>query len=111
LILQSAPEATFRAYLMAGNIAFDLPEDLQRFVQAKVQSGQFTSSDEAITEAARLLRQRVEAEEARALEGIARSLEDAHAGRAEPLAEAFAYIRARARLAGRLALPEPVNVT
>ena len=46
-----------------------LPKDLEQFVQAKVQSGRFTSSDEAITEAVRLLRQREEAEEARVLEG------------------------------------------
>jgi putative addiction module CopG family antidote len=70
-----------------------LPEDLQRFVQAKVQSGRFTSSDEAITEAVRLLRQREEAEEARTLEAIRQGLEDVRAGRTQPLAEAFADIR------------------
>ena len=42
-----------------------LPADLERFVQAKVQSGRFTSSDEAIAAAVRLLRQQEEAEEAR----------------------------------------------
>jgi len=36
----------------------NLPKDLERFVQAKVRSGRFTSSDEAITEAVRLLQQR-----------------------------------------------------
>ncbi len=70
-----------------------LPADLEQFVKAKVQSGRFTSSDEAITEAVRLLRQREEAEEARALEGIIQGLEDMRAGRTQPLEEAFADIR------------------
>jgi putative addiction module CopG family antidote len=35
-----------------------LPEDLERFIHAKVQSGQFASEDAAIAEAVRLLRQR-----------------------------------------------------
>jgi putative addiction module CopG family antidote len=70
-----------------------LPKDLQRFVQAKVESGRFTSSDEAITEAVRLLRQREEAEEARTLEAIRQGLEDVRAGRTQPLAEAFTDIR------------------
>ena len=34
-----------------------LPKDLEQFVQAKVRSGRFTSSEEAITAAVRLLRQ------------------------------------------------------
>ena len=70
-----------------------LPADLEQFVKAKVKSGRFTSSDEAITEAVRLLRQREEAEEARVLEGISQGLEDMRAGRTQPLEEAFADIR------------------
>ncbi len=70
-----------------------LPADLEQFVKAKVQSGRFTSSDEAITEAVRLLRQREEADEARVLEGISQGLEDMRAGRTQPLEEAFADIR------------------
>jgi len=70
-----------------------LPEDLERFVQAKVKGGRFTSPDQAITEAVRLLQQREEAEEARVLEGIQQGLEDMRAGRTQPLAEAFADIR------------------
>ena len=70
-----------------------LPADLEQFVKAKVQSGRFTSSDEAITEAVRLLRQREEAEEARVLEGISQGLEDMRAGRTQPLEDAFADIR------------------
>ena len=60
-----------------------LPEDLERFVQAKVRSGRFTSSDEAITEAVRLLRQREEAEEASVAERHPARL-GGHAGRPDP---------------------------
>jgi putative addiction module CopG family antidote len=70
-----------------------LPADLERFVQAKVRSGRFTSSDEAITAAVRLLRQQEEDEDARVLEGIRQGLEDVQSGRTQPLAEAFADIR------------------
>jgi antitoxin ParD1/3/4 len=74
-------------------MTFHLPEDLERFVNAKVQSGRFASPDEAITEAVRLLRRREEAEEARALEGIRQGLEDMRAGRGRPADEVFAEIR------------------
>jgi len=70
-----------------------LPADLEQFVQAKVRSGRFSSADEAITAAVRLLRQQEEAEEARVLEGIRQGLEDMRAGRTQPLADAFADIR------------------
>jgi antitoxin ParD1/3/4 len=70
-----------------------LPEDLQRFVHAGVQSGRFTSPDDAITEAVRLLRRQEEAEEARVLEGIRQGLEDMRAGRGRPADEVFADIR------------------
>jgi antitoxin ParD1/3/4 len=71
----------------------NLSKDLERFVQAKVRSGRFTSSDEAITEAVRLLRQREEAEETRVLEGIRQGLEDLRAGRGRPAEEVFEDIR------------------
>jgi putative addiction module CopG family antidote len=35
-----------------------LPEDLERFIHAKVQSGQFASEEAAIVEAVRILQQR-----------------------------------------------------
>jgi putative addiction module CopG family antidote len=70
-----------------------LPADLEQFVQAKVRSGRFTSPDEAIAAGVRLLRQQEDAEEARAVEGIRQGLDDMHAGRTQPLAEAFADIR------------------
>ncbi|MGZ3302875.1 MAG: type II toxin-antitoxin system ParD family antitoxin [Isosphaeraceae bacterium] len=71
----------------------NLPKDLGRFVQAKVRSGRFTSSDEAITEAVRLLQQREEAEETRVLEGIRQGLEDMRARRGRPAEEVFEDIR------------------
>ena len=70
-----------------------LPADLEQFVQAKVRSGRFSSSDEAIIIAVRLLREQEEAAEAHALEGIRQGLEDMHAGRGRPAEEVFADIR------------------
>ncbi len=70
-----------------------LPKDLEQFVRAKVRSGRFSSSDEAITEAVRLLREREEAEEARVLEGIRQGLDDVRDGRGRPAEEVFADIR------------------
>jgi len=70
-----------------------LPPDLEQFVQAKVRSGRFSSPDEVITAAVRLLREQEAAEEARVLDGIRQGLEDMRAGRTQPLAEAFADIR------------------
>ncbi len=76
----------------------NLPKELERFVQAKVRSGRFTSSDEAITEAVCLLRQREEAEETRVLEGIRQGLEDMRAGRGRPAEEVFEDIRSEFNL-------------
>ncbi len=75
-----------------------LPADLEQFVQAKVRSGRFTSSDEAITAAVRLLRQQEEAEEAHTLEGIRQGLEDMRAGLGRPAEEVFADIRREFKL-------------
>jgi putative addiction module CopG family antidote len=70
-----------------------LPADLEQFVQAKVRSVRFASTDEAITAAVCLLRRQEEAEEARVLEGIRQGLEDMRAGRGRPAEEVFAEIR------------------
>jgi antitoxin ParD1/3/4 len=75
-----------------------LPADVEQFIQAKVQSGRFTSSAEVLTAAVRLLRQQEEAEEARVLEGIRQGLDDVRAGRTQPVAEAFADIRRELKL-------------
>jgi putative addiction module CopG family antidote len=82
-----------------------LPADVEQFVQAKVQSGRFSSAGEAITAAMRSLRQQEEAKEARALEGIRQGLDDVRAGRTQPLAEAFADIRRDLSLPGVHEIP------
>lgn len=41
-----------------------LPEDLERYVQGQVHSGRFASPDDAIAEAVRLLRQRLQGQAA-----------------------------------------------
>jgi antitoxin ParD1/3/4 len=74
-------------------MTFHLPEDLERFVQTKVQNGRFASANEAITEAVRLLRVREEAEEARVKAGIQQGIEEMNAGRGRPADEVFADIR------------------
>ena len=75
-----------------------LPADVEQFIQAKVKSGRFTSSDEVLTAAVRLLRQQEEAEEARVVAGIRQGLDDVRAGRTQPVAEAFADIRRELKL-------------
>ena len=70
-----------------------LPADLEQFVESKVRSGRFSSADEAITAAVRLLRKQEEAEEARVLEGIRQGLEDMRAGRGRAAEDVFADIR------------------
>ena len=75
-----------------------LPADLEQFVQAKVRSGRFKSSDEAITAAVRLVRQQEEDEEARVVKGIQRGLEDMRARRGRPAEEVFADIRGKFNL-------------
>jgi antitoxin ParD1/3/4 len=74
-------------------INMHLPADLEQFVKSKVKSGRFSSPDEAITEAVRLLRQHEEAQDAHVVEGIRQGLEDMRAGRGRPAEEVFAEIR------------------
>jgi putative addiction module CopG family antidote len=70
-----------------------LPAELEQFVKAKVQSGRFSSWDEAIAEAVRLLREREESEDAGMLEGIRRGLDDMRAGRGRPADEVLSEFR------------------
>ena len=58
-----------------------------------MRRGRFSSPDEALAPAVRLLRQREEAEEARVLEGIRHGLDDMRAGRGRPAKEVFADLR------------------
>lgn len=74
-------------------MTLQLPEELERFVAAEVRRGRFSSPDEVVAAAVRLLRQRGEAEDARAVEAIRRGLDDVRAGRTQPAAEAIAEIR------------------
>ncbi|HWE40319.1 MAG TPA: type II toxin-antitoxin system ParD family antitoxin [Isosphaeraceae bacterium] len=74
-------------------MTLQLPDDLERFVVEEVRSGRFTSPDAVIAAAVRLLRQREEAEDARALAGIRRGLEDVRAGRTQPASAAIDDIR------------------
>jgi Arc/MetJ-type ribon-helix-helix transcriptional regulator len=62
----------------SGREIADPPADLERFVPAEVRCGRFTSSDEAISAAVRLLRQHKEAVEPR--ETGVRGAEHAHRG-------------------------------
>jgi putative addiction module CopG family antidote len=71
----------------------NLPADLQQFVEAKVRSGRFSSPDEAITAAVRLLRQQEEAQEAHVLEGIPQRVEHMRAACGRPAGKVFADIR------------------
>ncbi len=46
-------------------LTVQLPEDLERYVEAEVKGGRFASADEAIAEALRLLRQKERGEASR----------------------------------------------
>jgi Arc/MetJ-type ribon-helix-helix transcriptional regulator len=68
-------------------IKFD--DDLEAFVRVEVESGHFSSRDDLLSHAVRLLRR----DRQEAIFGIEAGLNDVAEGRVEPLAEAFAAIR------------------
>jgi Arc/MetJ-type ribon-helix-helix transcriptional regulator len=70
-------------------MTFEIPADLQSFVSEQLQHGCFTSEQQLVTEALRLLK----AEREESLEGIRMGLADTAAGRVQPLADAFADLR------------------
>lgn len=74
-------------------MSIQLPYDLECFLNAKVQSGRFASSDEAIAEAIRLLREQEDREEARVIAGIRQGLDEMHASKGRPADVVFAEIR------------------
>ena len=74
-------------------MSIHLPPDLEQFVQAKVRSGRFSSSEEAIAAAVRLLRQQEEADEAPRSGGHPPGAGGRSSRATQPLAEAFADIR------------------
>jgi Arc/MetJ-type ribon-helix-helix transcriptional regulator len=73
----------------------EIPADLQPFVREQLQLGCFPNEQQLVTEALQLLKALRED----SLEGIKRGLEDAAAGRVQPLAETFADIRREFNLA------------
>jgi putative addiction module CopG family antidote len=75
-----------------------LPKDLENYVQAQVQSGRSSSSDEVITEAVRLFRQRQQSDESRDLQDIRQGLEEMKSGLGRPAEEVFADIEREFKL-------------
>jgi Arc/MetJ-type ribon-helix-helix transcriptional regulator len=72
------------------NMTVDIPADLQSFLDEPLRLGGYVSPEQVMIDALRLLK----AERDETLEDIRRGLADAAAGRMQPLAEAFADIRA-----------------
>ncbi len=66
-----------------------IPSDLEQFVEQEVASGRFPDRNAVVEQAIRLLQQDRE----EAIAGIKAGLEDAAAGRTQPLKEAFADLR------------------
>jgi putative addiction module CopG family antidote len=67
----------------------DIPSDLESFVDQEFATGRYGSREEVIIQALQWLRD----ERQQAIAGIRQGLEDAAAGRVEPLADAFDDIR------------------
>jgi Arc/MetJ-type ribon-helix-helix transcriptional regulator len=70
-------------------MTIEIPSDFQPFVREQLQLGCFSTEQQVVTEALRLLK----AERDETLEGIRAGLADAAAGRVQPLAEAFGDLR------------------
>jgi putative addiction module CopG family antidote len=70
----------------------NLPDDLQRFIQAEVHSGHFASEDDAIAAALRLLRRQLsQAAVPAAADPLLGAMRDAAAEMDEVLADAMTY--------------------
>jgi len=69
----------------------NIPNDLEQFLEEEFATGRYVSREEVLIQALQWLRD----ERQQALAGIQQGLDDAAAGRAEPLADAFAEIRRR----------------
>ena len=70
-------------------MSYEIPADLQPFVSEQLRLGCFGSEQQLVTEALRLLK----ADREETLEGIRQGLDNAAAGRTQPLAKAFADLR------------------
>jgi len=75
-------------------MSLEIPSDLQPFVNEQLQLGCFSSEQQLVAEALRLLK----AEREESLEGVRQGLADAAAGRIQPLAETFADLRREFKL-------------
>ncbi len=67
-----------------------LPEELENNILAAVHSGRYASLDDAMTEAASMLAQRLMQEQAEELEGTRRAVGEMKAGMGRPAAEMLA---------------------
>ena len=68
---------------------FEIPSDLQAFVDEQLKLGSYDSESEVVAEGLRLLK----ADHEETVAGIKAGLEDSAAGRVQPLSEAFAELR------------------
>ncbi len=68
----------------------NLPPDIESPILAAVHSGRYASLDDAMTEAASMLAQRLKQEQAEELEGTRRAVGEMKAGLGRPAAEMLA---------------------
>ena len=68
---------------------FELPPELEPFVEQEFATGRYGTREEVVVQALRWLRD----ERQEAIAGIKQGLDDVAAGRTQPLADAFADIR------------------
>jgi putative addiction module CopG family antidote len=73
----------------ANSMHFEIPADLESFVEQKLATGRYGSREEVLIQAIEWMRE----ERQQALAEIRPGLEDAAAGRVEPLAGAFDDLR------------------
>jgi putative addiction module CopG family antidote len=77
-------------------VQLEIPPDLTQFVSVEVASGHFSTPEEVIVAALRLLKQ----DRDNAVAGIQEGLAQSHRGEGVPLDEVFARIRAKHGIPG-----------
>jgi Arc/MetJ-type ribon-helix-helix transcriptional regulator len=70
-----------------------LPPEIERSIQAAVHSGRYASLDDAMTDAASMLVQRLKQEQAEELKGTRRAVGEMKAGLGRPAAEMLAEMQ------------------
>jgi putative addiction module CopG family antidote len=70
-------------------MTIEIPSDLQPFIDQELKAGNYSSEQEIVSEALRML----ERERTAAVEGIKAGLADVQAGRVQPLGKAFDELR------------------